>query len=723
MITKIVVIEVYVKLTAFRVTNFRSVDDSGWVDIGNVTALIGTNESGKTNLLLPLWKLNPAKDGAISPTADFPRKKYNEFRSVDEKPVFIQARFELEDDLAKQVAELADTSIEDVRIAQINRKLDGKYSVGFPEAKPLRHVPKDDIAELLKSAKENITSATMVGKSEEDKKTEILKIIENSINSLPDAQQIDANSVKAIKSQLELVNTENASKRSTIIPRLGQLIDSIGGSLISITKPHPQQNDAARNLVLENLPNFVYYSNYGNLDSEIYLPHVIANLQRDGLGAREEAKARTLKVLFEFVKLQPQEILELGKDFKPTAQQPNAQPTPEEIKQIAEKKKERDILLQSAGAELTQKFRDWWKQGDYRFRFQADGDHFRIWVSDDKRPEDIELEGRSTGLQWFLSFYLIFLVESIDTHENCILLLDEPGLSLHPLAQRDLSEFFDNLSYKNQLLYTTHSPFMVDPDHLDRVKAVYVGDNGTTFVSPDLRAAEPKSAQSKSVYPVFAALGLSISDSILQGCQVIIVEGASDQVYLSAMKNILIGKGKINPKKEIIFAPAGGVKGVNAVASIMSSKDDEMPVVLLDSDGAGSHLAKQLKTGLYQGDVGKILLVNEYRTDIQDSEVEDLIPLNVISKAIDRMFRSNTEKDFSEVASENEALIPQIERFASQNGINLKLGWKVDLAKQVKAQIQRADLISEEYLILWAKVFKDFEQRLSVMAQALGASK
>lgn len=79
--------------------------------------------------------------------------------------------------------------------------------------------------------------------------------------------------------------------------------------------------------------------------------------------------------------------------------------------------------MQSASTELTSKFRDWWKQGEYRFRFEADGNHFRIWVSDDKRPEDIELEGRSTGLQWFLSFYLTFLVESKDAHKNSIVLV------------------------------------------------------------------------------------------------------------------------------------------------------------------------------------------------------------------------------------------------------------------------------------------------------------
>jgi len=65
------------------------VDDSGWVEVENVAALIGTNESGKTNILLPLWKLNPAKEGAIQATSDYPRKHYNTFRHEKVKPVFI----------------------------------------------------------------------------------------------------------------------------------------------------------------------------------------------------------------------------------------------------------------------------------------------------------------------------------------------------------------------------------------------------------------------------------------------------------------------------------------------------------------------------------------------------------------------------------------------------------------------------------------------------------
>ena len=189
--------------------------------------------------------------------------------------------------------------------------------------------------------------------------------------------------------------------------------------------------------------------------------------------------------------------------------------------------------MQSASTSLTDKFRNWWKQGEHRFRLEADGDHFRIWVSDDRRTEEIELEGRSTGLQWFLSFYLVFLVESQEGHAGAILLLDEPGLSLHPLAQKDLTDFFDGLAEDN-LMYTTHSPFLVDSDHLERVKAVYVDKSGKTAISSNLRAVEGDQAQGRSIYPVYAALGLSVSDTLLQGANTVLVEGPSDQTYLTA---------------------------------------------------------------------------------------------------------------------------------------------------------------------------------------------
>ena len=62
------------KLIRYKVTNFRSVKDSGWIECSDVTTLVGINEAGKSNLLLALWKLNPAKDGEIDPLHDLPLK-------------------------------------------------------------------------------------------------------------------------------------------------------------------------------------------------------------------------------------------------------------------------------------------------------------------------------------------------------------------------------------------------------------------------------------------------------------------------------------------------------------------------------------------------------------------------------------------------------------------------------------------------------------------------
>jgi len=454
------------------------------------------------------------------------------------------------------------------------------------------------------------------------------------------------------------------------------------------------------------MPAFVYYTNYGNLDSEIYLPHVIENMEREDLGAKEQAKVRTLKVLFEFVGLQPDEILELGLDFRPPAGK-DREPTEDEIAVIAEKKKKRSILLQSASTKLTQEFRAWWKQGQYRFRFEADGDHFRIWVSDDKRPEEIELEGRSTGLQWFLSFYLVFLVESKDTHAGAILLLDEPGTSLHPLAQKDLSAFFDGLSENNQLIYTTHSPFLIDSDRLDRARKVYVSANGTTKATPDLRESEgDDKALRASGYAVYAALGLTVAESLLLGCTVVIVEGTSDQMYLSAMKTLMIAQGKITPHLELVFPPAGGAKGVKVVASILTARDEALPIALFDSDSTGRTTARQLADTLYVDAKDRVLEVGSF-VELADAEIEDLIPPDVLAQVLDRWQRG-PENGFADAYKPGLAIIPQIEAWAKANSVTLPApAWKVELAKRVKQALlsKNAKPIAADYMKRWETLF------------------
>ena len=693
------------ELRRFRVTGFRSVVDSGWIETDKITALIGTNESGKTNLLLALWKLNPAKEGTIDPIADYPRKRYNEIRNMDEKPVFVSAEFTLNDSLVTQLVKLTGAEPDEVRVALVRRKFDGKYYISFPEQKGAPTIAAPDIAAVFTTARNEI-NALNATKAEEPLKSAIVTTlgdVVSEIGELGNDVQFGAEQIESLRARVESIDTSLSAKRSTILPRLGQLLDVLEEYVKNARKPSPTSNDAAQKLVLDNLLSFVYYSNYGNLDSEIYLPHVIENMSRDDLGSKEAAKTRTLRVLFDFVNLSPEEILELGRETSPA----NRQPTAAEIQASADKKKEREILLQSASSMLTERFREWWRQGEYRIRFQADGNHFRIWVSDDRRPEEIELEGRSAGLQWFLSFYLVFLVESSEGHEGSMLLLDEPGHSLHPLAQKDLSDFFESLADTNQLAYTTHSPFLVDPDHLDRVKAVYVDDHGATLVSANLRAGEAKPSQTGSIYPVHAALGLSVSETLLQGCQPVIVEGSSDQYYLSTIKNFLIADGAISPKRELLFMPAGGVKGVSAIVPIVASKDEALPHVVIDSDEQGRNAEKKLADGLYSASKEKLVNI-ESICGIPGSEVEDLFPTAILADAVVKYLRPTGDEDFEETVVADQPIIPQIEAFAQRNSIELKKGWKAELAVIVKNRFQRAasPMASNKKVVdQWKKLF------------------
>ncbi len=692
------------KLIKYRVTNFRSVKDSGDIEAGDVAALIGVNESGKTNLLLPLWKLNPAREGEIQPTSDYPKTMFADVRANPGEFRFISADFDASA-LRDKLVTLTKLDAAQLEVVRVDRYFDGKHVISFPQFAPKTTVAVSDIKSELTTLA-TVVERTDPLKSEGPLKSEIV----DAVNALaePIMQDWTAHELDAAIETLKALLPDQPAKTSTIVPRVQQSIDVLTEWSSHIRLPAPEDIEGVRDIVLKALPTFVYYSNYGNLDSEIYLPHVVQNLERKDLGAKEAAKARTLRVLFSFVRLQPTEILELGRDFKDSNNQ-NRQPTDDEIARIAERKRERSILLQSAGTTLTKEFKSWWKQGDYRFRFEADGDHFRIWVSDDRRPEEVELENRSTGLQWFLSFYLVFLVESQGDHEDAILLLDEPGLSLHPLAQRDLSAFFDGLTKTNQIIYTTHSPFLVDPDRLDRVRKVYVAADGSTESSPNLRQSGADPAHAGAAYAVYSALNLNVAESLLLGCRPIVVEGASDQHYLTMIKALLIGAGKITPPRELVFPPAGGTKTLRITAGILTGRDETLPVVLLDGDQMGSRMAAELSSGLYKDEEEKVLSTDEF-VGFKGSELEDLVPHQRFVEAVDRIFRA-PEQQFSEVASMGKPIVPQVEAWAKREGIELTAGWKVEVAKRVKATLLSKGIndVGDDLVGQWVQLFARFE--------------
>lgn len=392
------------KLIKYKVKKFRSVQDSGWIEIDQVNAFLGENESGKTNLLLPLWKLNPSSNGKISLLADAPRGEYSEIRDLPEeqKPCFITAVFKLSLSEQNCIADIAKCPIEWVELAQISRRYDGVLNVTFPQANPPRKCSSKKIRSILQNF---IKTLGAISPKKND--SALLALLNNAVSEIVEEinanpEEIDSRRLQSIIDCIESVDLIKASKTGGLIEVKEHGIDALREQLEEISADSPSAVELACEATLEMMPTFIYYSNYGNLDGQIYLPRVIEDMKRGDLAEKEAAKVRTLKVLFEFLKLQPDEILELGREL--TADQL----TEAKIESKAEQKRERTILLDSAGDSFTKSFTEWWRQGNYTFSFRADGDHFKIWVSDSVRTDRIELEHRSTGLQWFFRFFWFF---------------------------------------------------------------------------------------------------------------------------------------------------------------------------------------------------------------------------------------------------------------------------------------------------------------------------
>ncbi|MBV8490457.1 MAG: AAA family ATPase [Candidatus Eremiobacteraeota bacterium] len=686
------------KLTRYRVTNFRSIVDSGWIDLDDVTTLVGENETGKTNLLLALWKLNPAGGGGeIEVLADIPRRYYSELRRRLGEINFIEAQFALDEDLASELGALAGCEADQTRTVIVGRAYDGRYSVAFPLADPILVVPAAQVAIALGKIGTRLSQL-----ASQDQATWNAALLCTQAELIAVRQETDVYTHAAVGKRIAAISAVMPPDDAVASHDVRQMMLEEVEALFAGAKPQqPSDVASVTRLVIERMPQFIYYSDYGTLDTRIYLPRVIEDLNRpaEDLGRRAAAQMRTLRVLFQFVGLSPKEIMDLGREGEP-----DSDLSQEEMRRTARRKEEREVLLVSAATALSDRFRAWWKRGSYAFRLSADGNYFTIWVSDAERSEPVQLEARSHGLQWFLSFFLVFLVERAEQHSNAVLLLDEPGVTLHPLAQEDLFRFFASLAEDNQLIYTAHSPFLIDPDQLSSVRVVFVNARGETEISADLRKREPDRRRARAMFAVDAALGLSVSHPLMRHARATIVERTSDQTYLTIAKTVLVAAGRIHPQREVVFFVSSGPEAIAATASIVGSK--ELPTVVVDSCATGRQAARTLRDGLYAGAQERILEVCEF-AGASDAEIEDLMPKEWMLPAIEFLYRTNDETLFSEDYDASKPIVAQIEAYCERQGIVLPPSWRADLALDVERRAMRKpESVPPNTMDCWQHLFE-----------------
>ena len=398
----------------------------------------------------------------------------------------------------------------------------------------------------------------------------------------------------------------------------------------------PEQRDEALAKLNRRLPVLVYFNNYFRVRPNLHLRHLSDRVRQNLLDDDHYDYGNLC--LLKLLGFTARELADLGDASDPGDDQ-------EAFDRYRSQLDERSIKLNAASVRLTNEIRSIWNPDRSRpeaetVLIQADGQYLKVVIQDELGVQ-IEVDQSSAGFQWLVSFFVVFFAEAKDAHANAILLLDEPGLSLHGLKQREFRQTISRLAEDNQTLYTTHSPFLVGPDELDLVRVVEMTDRDEgTKVHTSVTASDPA-----SLLPLQEALGYDLAQSLFAQQRNPVLEGLTDFWYFEATAQLLRDASLANLNQKIALLPANAAGRVVYFATILHANNLKV-AALLDSDNAGDQAAKQEtlihtlgnKNILRTGDVGS--------GAIAKPEIEDLLRNTLVAIA-----QSELGWDITEVAT------------------------------------------------------------------------
>ena len=601
------------RLKKVLVQKYRSIKDSTEFDIEkDKTILVGPNEAGKTAILKALQQINPPKGiPGFDPLRDYPRSEYNDIttgRVVPSKTLVVQVKFELEaEEKALFPDEFKDCCY--VFMRYLNNATYHRLE-GGPERLNFKKIKKD-LMRLAAEADVNIPKPKEEG-SELKKFSEKLGQITQSCNDNTLIQDQILRELKIFLNETQpFIDEQNAE-----IFNLYEKVE------------HLLKLEESRQFILETLnarlPVFVYFHNYFRVRPLIHLSHLAYRLETKILDDEQFDYGNSC--LLKLLGFTAKYLSDLGNIEEPKREDAAG------LKKYRDQLDERDYQLNAASVKLTKEIRSVWlpdpdRADADRLRVKADRQYLKVVVEDDLGVE-IELDQRSEGFQWLVSFFVVFFAEAMDKHENAILLLDEPGLSLHGLKQRDFRETISRLAKKNQTLYTTHSPFLVGPNELDLVRVVEMAKREIgTKVHTTVVADDPA-----SLLPLQEALGYDLAQSLFSQTRNLILEGLTDSWYLEGTAQLLREAGIINLNQKIALIPAANAGKVVYFATILHAHNLKV-AALLDSDAAGDRAAQQEVLVNKLGNKKIIRTKDALDGEVQKPEIEDLLRETLIKIA------------------------------------------------------------------------------------------
>jgi len=667
------------KLTAFRIRNFRSIIDTGWQSLSpdNITCLIGQNESGKTSILegLRVFYTETISEDVLRSDLSLPD---------------VSCRFSVPEGWLLKITDSPGTELKELLSGtthiELTRswlpdlssvlKVSGAISQYLDSLEDAWRIYLGDVTVKMEEELENIASLEKALENVNLKETQVRTKLPNldpkkkGIKSLfkkNPAEEVPLIAedpaliveLNEILKQKEKLSKELSAKQlmkktgetwKTLLDKCTILENHLGELSLKLEERHQQmtflmRQDDEDDLAWKNVLNDYRITRRdrdltkADLDRHIALSGYIM----DGYNERD-ANSKVNEIIQSYKSQYNSEILgkkyfeycpvfEVFEDFGSLL--PNRIDMDDIISgndKVEGYKAARNFLtiaaldysffqqpssrilkqkIENLNYTLTTNFQDFWQQSigrNNKIHIQFELDHYNascgdkagkpyleFWIKDE--GERLYPKQRSRGVRWFLSFYMELKAAANLNNRNMVLLIDEPGVSLHARAQEDVLKVFEDIKDKIQVIYTTHSPHLVEINKLHRILAVQRDDldslRSTTRILDPLRLS---AASPDTLTPLQSILGNPVAGEGFSSKKFnLIVNDTGSYYLLNAIIHLMGSTTKIS------VIPSTNVSSIPLLCNVLMGWGLEFAVLLFENDKE-NQVAGLLKDTIFRTD-------------------------------------------------------------------------------------------------------------------------
>lgn len=604
-------------LKTAHVTKFKCVNDSTLFSLDkDVTCLVGKNEAGKTAILEALTRLRPVResDGKFDVVKDYFKPEMLDYQKRHETSPdkAVETVWELEPDDVAALEPLIGSAAHKIGTVKIWKTFDNKEHWDF------RINEADVVQEILK---------------------------ESEVATKDRARYKGAHTVKELVAGAG-ATTEEQQQRATIVETVQRRFGD------------KTPSDAAGAVLWQRVPKVAFFSQYLRMPGQLSVDQFRDRHSKNQL--TEEDKVFTS--LLDMINMSVDAFVAIKSYEQLTA------------------------LLDAAKDKLTRELRAYWPDGkhlsmEFRFDPGLPGDPapfnsgwvFRARIRNERYGATTGFDQRSSGFIWFFSFLVWFTQLERNYKGPMVILLDEPGMALHGTAQKQLLRFIDQrLAPKYQVVYSTHSPFMIDGSNLHRarpVEDVYRDPSGDE--DPGMNPARGTKvfenwwhADRPTLFPLMGCVAFDLTQTMFISPHNVLVEGVADLMYIEWFRTKLASLKRPTLDPRWTVTPCGSITKIGAFLNLFAGNHLHCAVVCDYADGGKSEVRSLNETAVLAA--AEVLTADQFAGKPQ-ADLEDLLGDECYAALVNKCYGLSGAHEFVPPKPSGERPSPRIVKAAENH--------------------------------------------------------